>query len=670
MAAPSRSTMFVLMILALTTLFAAAAFGQNQKPKDDVFTLGEIEVKDRSEISKNVTIEKIYEEDMRDFNKNNVAQAVNLLPGVTLTKNSRNEQMVYIRGFDMRRVPIYLDGIPIYVPYDGYPDLGRFTTFDMSEITVSKGFTSVLYGPNTEGGAINMISKRPQKAFEGNISTGYATGDTFTSYINLGTNQKKWYLQGGGSYVSSDYTRMSDNWSERPTENGGHRENSYYRDRKYNLKFGFTPFDGHEYAISYINQHGVKGNPPYAGTDPSVTIRYWQWPYWDKESVYFTSKTPLGQDSYFKMRFFYDQYQNSLYSYDNDTYSTMKKGSSWKSDYSDNTTGGSIEAGTTLLPRNNIKAAFHYKEDRHKEHNEPNPYQNFKDEIWSVGLEDTLQIVDKLYTIFGANYDSIKTVNAEDYNSTTKKFSDFQRDSQSSFNPQIGFFYDLTDSSKIHASVAKKTRLPTMKDKYSYKQGTALPNPNLKPEEAINYELGYQNTFFKRIALKTAIFYSDISDMVIQVRVPNPSNPATTLNQNQNIGDVRRYGAELDVSGSIITNLNGGFNYTYICSDNRTDSTRVTDIPRHKFAAYAKYMPLTSLSLIADIEYNSQRYSSSDGIEVARAFAVTNFKAAYEFLKGLKIEGGVSNIFDRDYSLAEGYPEAGRSFFTNLVYKF
>ncbi|MBP7527214.1 MAG: TonB-dependent receptor [Syntrophorhabdaceae bacterium] len=666
MAFLSRSALLILVFSVLTTILAVAAVNA----KDDVFTLGEIEVKDRSEVSKNVTIEKIYEEDMRDFNRNNVAQAVNLLPGVTLTKNSRNEQMVYVRGFDMRRVPIFLDGIPIYVPYDGYPDLGRFTTFDMSQITLSKGFTSVLYGPNTEGGAINMISKRPENAFEGNISTGYATGDTFTSYINLGTNQKKWYLQGGGSYVSSDYFRLSDNFRETATENGGNRENSYYRDRKFNFKVGLTPAEGHEYAVSYINQHGVKGNPPYAGMDTTVPVRYWQWPYWDKESVYFTSKTPIGQDSYFKVRLFYDQYQNSLYSYDNDTYSTMKKNSSWQSDFKDSTNGGSIEAGTTLIPRNNIKAAFHYKEDYHKEHNQPNPYQNFKDEIMSVGLEDTLQIVDRFYTIFGASYDTLRTVKAEDYNTTTKKFSDFETDNTSSFNPQIGFFYDLTGTARLHASVAKKTRLPTMKDKYSYKQGTALPNPGLKPEESINYELGYQDTYFKKIALKTAVFYSDISDMVLQVKVPNPSKPATTLNQNQNIGDVRRYGVELDVSASIITDLDGGFNYTYIYSDNRTDGTRITDIPKHKFAAYAKYTPLSGLNLIADIEYNSQRYSSTDGVEVARAFAVTNFKAAYQFLKGLTIEGGVSNIFDRDYALAEGYPEAGRSFYSNLVYKF
>ena len=670
MVAPAR--VLGVLVLAILICFSSAVvvYAGGQEEKRDVFTLGEIEVKDKTEASKNVTVEKIYDEDMRDFNRDNVAQALDLIPGVTLSKNARNEQMVFIRGFDMRRVPIFLDGIPIYVPYDGYPDLGRFTTFDMSQIVVSKGFTSVLYGPNTEGGAVNMISKRPTKAFEGAISTGYATGDTFNTYLNLGTKQNKWYLQGGGSYVDSKYFRLSDNYRETATEGGSHRNNSYYRDRKYNLKVGFTPAEGHEYALSYINQHGVKGNPPYSGMNPAVGVKYWQWPYWDKESYYFTSKTPLGQESYVKLRIYYDRYQNSLYGYDDATYTTMTKKSSFLSDYNDRTGGGSIEAGTTLIPKNNIKAAFHYKEDYHKEHNQPNPYQNFKDEILSAGIEDTLQIVDKFYTIFGVSYDSIRTLRAEDYNTTTKKFSDFKRNDTSSWNPQIGFFYDLTNTGKIHASVARKSRLPTMKDKYSYKFGTALPNPDLKPEKATNYELGYQDTFFKKLLLKSAVFYSDITDMVLQVTVPDPSKPGKTLLQNQNIGDVRRYGFELDISGSLMQELNGGLNYTYIFSDNRTDATRITDIPKHKFFAYAKYMPLKCLTLIGNIEYNSQRYSSTDGVQVARAFAVANFKAVYEIVRGMKLEGGISNIFDRDYALSEGYPEAGRSFFTNLTYKF
>lgn len=81
----------------------------------------------------------------------------------------RNETGVFVRGFDLRQVPLFVDGIPVYVPYDGYADLRRFTTFDVSEIDVAKGFSSALYGPNTLGGAINVVSRRPERSFEGDV---------------------------------------------------------------------------------------------------------------------------------------------------------------------------------------------------------------------------------------------------------------------------------------------------------------------------------------------------------------------------------------------------------------------------------------------------------------------------------------------------------------------
>ncbi len=97
-----------------------------------------------------------------------LAGALALAPGVSFVRiGSRNETAVYVRGFDMRQVPLFIDGIPVYTPYDGYADLERFTTFDVAEVRVSKGFASVLYGPNALGGAINVVSRRPAARLEG-----------------------------------------------------------------------------------------------------------------------------------------------------------------------------------------------------------------------------------------------------------------------------------------------------------------------------------------------------------------------------------------------------------------------------------------------------------------------------------------------------------------------
>lgn len=458
--------------------------------KSGVFTLGQIEVVGRADKTPNTTVETVTQDEIRLFEKKNLAEAVNLLPGVTLTHGGqRNELMLSVRGFDIKHVPIYIDGIPVYVPYDGYPDLGRFTTFDLSEIVVSKGFSSVLYGPNTMGGAINMISRRPVKAVEIDAGAGYATGETYNAYANIGTNQGLWYFQGGASYYESSYYELSDDFEPTATEDGGERENSYRTDRKFSFKLGLTPRGDDEYAISYISQHGEKGTPPYTGTDPSVSVRYWRWPSWDKESYYFNSKTALGQASYVKTRLFYDMFDNVLYSYDDDTYTTLTKKSSFKSYYDDHTAGGSIELGTRLVPRNSLKLAFHYKRDVHKEHNLGSPVQRFEDEIYSLGLEDTVDIFTKFYAIAGASWDRVNTLEAEDYDSKTGIMSDFEKGDTSVTNPQLGLFYEVSENGVIHATVAGKSRIPSIKDKYSYKMGKALPNPDLDAETAINYEI-------------------------------------------------------------------------------------------------------------------------------------------------------------------------------------
>jgi outer membrane cobalamin receptor len=161
--------------------------------------------------------------------------ALALAPGVSFARvGQRNETTVYVRGFDNRQVPVFVDGIPVYTPYDGYADLERFTTFDMAELQVSKGFTSVIYGANTLGGAINVVSRRPATRLEGTAGFFAGTGESASGYVNLGTRAASWYLQGGASYLTADQVRMSADFAPAKYEDGGARENSYRHDGKFN----------------------------------------------------------------------------------------------------------------------------------------------------------------------------------------------------------------------------------------------------------------------------------------------------------------------------------------------------------------------------------------------------------------------------------------------------
>lgn len=416
----NRTTGFFLATLRILFTLAQPALAQQPAFVDSsrVFSLGEVTVLGRRSLD---SINSAQSRRIEAFNRLDVARALNLLPGVTLSSvGARNETMVYVRGFDLRQVPVFIDGIPVYVPYDGYVDLGRFTTFDLAEVNVAKGFSSVAYGPNTLGGAINLVSRRPQQRLEFGGRAGLMSGQGHRLNLNLGTNLGKFYLQGSASQLKQETFPLSKQFETRPQEDGGDRENAARNDRKYSLKAGFTPNATDEYTVSYVNQRGTKGTPPYAGTDSRQNPRFCQWPYWDNESWYLISRTALSASSYVKVRLFYDRFKNLLSAFDDNTYSTQKRGSSFNSYYNDDTRGGSIEYGNRLGDRHNLKASFHYKHDRHRENNLGEPVRTFIDQTLSVGVEDVYRLSSHLSLVPGVSYNSRRSLRAENYESATQ----------------------------------------------------------------------------------------------------------------------------------------------------------------------------------------------------------------------------------------------------------
>lgn len=178
---------FITALVCIFTSCAPLANANEPAP----FLLGEVLVTGSAELNHALVTDSIDLETLRLHNRETVGRAVSMSPGVTLSKvGSRNEQMVFVRGFDLRQVPVFIDGIPVYVPFDGYVDLGRFITFDLSRIDVSKAFSSLMYGPNTLGGAINLISRRPALGYSGELGGGSTFDDgghnvAYRSYSTL-----------------------------------------------------------------------------------------------------------------------------------------------------------------------------------------------------------------------------------------------------------------------------------------------------------------------------------------------------------------------------------------------------------------------------------------------------------------------------------------------------
>jgi iron complex outermembrane receptor protein len=139
-------------------------------------------------------------------------------------------------------------------------------------------------------------------------------------------------------------------------------------------------------VFSYLNQQAEKGNPPYAGNDRAVAIRYWQWPQWDKEGFYFSANKGLGETSYLRARLYYDKFDNYLRSFDDARYETQTRPFAFNSPYDDDTYGSIFEVGTGALAHQTLKGSFYYKDDTHREGNIGEPERSFRDQSFSWGV--------------------------------------------------------------------------------------------------------------------------------------------------------------------------------------------------------------------------------------------------------------------------------------------
>lgn len=68
-----------------------------------------------------------------------------------------------------------------------------------------------------------------------------------------------------------------------------------------------------------------------------------------------------------------------------------------------------------------------------------------------------------------------------------------------------------------------------------------------------------------------------------------------------------------------------------------------------------EYQPIKLLKLIANSEFNPSRFSTSSGTRVPD-YILLNFYGSTKVLKNFSLDAGINNLFDRNYSLLEGYP--------------
>jgi iron complex outermembrane receptor protein len=638
--------------------------GGVHSPSGSVFFLGRVEVEVEARGEDRPGKVTVSQAEMTRLDRRDVAAALILAPGVAPTRaGSRNESGVRVRGFDLRQVPLFVDGIPVYVPYDGYLDVGRLPVSDLAEIRLTKGFGSVFYGANALGGTINLVSRRPGKAVEADANARLGSGGERSAFANAGGRRDHGYVQAGLAWTEADGFPLSGDFEPQLAEDGELRDNAFHEDLKLSLKLGLLARGGDEYALSVAHQRGDKGTPSYAGHDPSVRPRYWQWPSLGKGSVYFASHTRLTGRAHLKLRGYYDSFSSELRSFDDASYSSQNGRSSFTSFYDDESTGAVAEVGA-LLGRQSLRAAGHLKLDRHQEYNAGEAPRHFEDRVASLAVQGDLSLSGRLSAVAALRFDSLENRQAEELRSGV--VTPLPQGEASGWNPQLALAWRLS-AGTLQLGLTQTTRLPTLKDRYSYRLGQAIPSPDLDPERAMSVELAYHGRLARRFELQAAAFVSDIENLVERVYIqPN-------LYQMQNVGRARHAGLEIGFRGAAGSRVDWWASYAFL--DRRSlaePPVPLVDAARHRWLGGVQLRPVSKLSLVASLESDSGRAHLNQAGRLLEqpGFTLVDLKARYDVRRGLTLEAGATNLLDQNIELDEGYPGPGRAFFAGLRFAY
>ena len=184
---------------------------------------------------------------------------------------------------------------------------------------------------------------------------------------------------------------------------------------------------------------------------------------------------------------------------------------------------------------------------------------------YDVYAQDLWTVTPKLALDFGLRFE---TTRMEQDGIDSDGGARSAKESQQELNPNAHARYALTRHDQIRASVARTVRRPNFNSLVPFliedDEEFFIGNPDLKPETAIGYDLGFEHRFARQLGLVGVnLFYRDVEDLIQDVEVDDITSP-------DNVGDGKVWGVELDSSLPLafagMPGVNIYANYTYLKS--------------------------------------------------------------------------------------------------------
>ncbi|MGC8745953.1 MAG: TonB-dependent receptor plug domain-containing protein [Candidatus Saccharicenans sp.] len=549
----------------------------------------------------------------------NVAEVLSLAPGTYVTVGSKAEAHVKIRGLDNDKSTLLLDGIPIYEPYFNMYDLRTIPSYDLEQIKITKGASSVLYGANTLGGIVEVLTKRPQgKWLE--INSRLSQNSSYAFYAIGAYTANKFGLKLSASHDETQGYKYKMGGSDYFLKNSDYKK-SFFDEKLY-----FYPNEKSEILFQtsyYDSSYGIPAAISY------YSPRYWRFKDWERLTLGLGGTFSIFNTGTIKINTYYVNFYNILDNYTDATFTSI----SWESTYKNYEAGAFLLGTFNLGSKNELRMSFNGRLDQVRQQGSvSSPWENYKHQIFSFGVEDEWKVTDKWHLIGGFSLDHLKKQIGED---------------KTTLNPLAGLKFILNENLNFHLSFSQKSRFPSMRALYSSVGG----NPDLRDEIGTTLEVGgtYTGLFQGNINL----FTSNYKDLIVAIRQPDGTKKFV------NIGQAKIAGFEIDASKRF-GSFNVQTNYTYLKARNLTESRPLDLIPKSQGSLIASYQKDNNYSLALWLLGASGAKILIGQTLIAVPSYITANISLEKHLKAGSIFLKVENLFNRGYYTEPGYPTPGR----------
>ncbi|HZV98880.1 MAG TPA: TonB-dependent receptor [Methylophilaceae bacterium] len=572
----------------------------------------------------------IDEEEIRKAGQTSLVELLKMQPGIEMSQSGGigKSSSVFIRGANATHTLVLIDGMRVSSATTGTTSLENIPLAQIERIEILRGPASSLYGADAICGVIQIFTKSAKGAPRFNASVG--RGSYNTSLADAGVsgriNDTSFSLQAG--IIETDGVSSIAN----KTLATYNRDHDGYRNQNLSAKLAQHFSERHELGLTAFISDGKNFFDGGARTPAARPRNLFD---------FYSTQTQTAYGIYSKNRFT----DNWL--------STLRAGQSV-----DDLTSFSPNTANTLK----LKSVFKTTQNQYSWQNDITT----KIGLITLGVERLEQQVDST-TNFAVTQRDIQSWLAGWQ--TVFGNNSLQLNARNDDNSQFGnhttgavsYGYQFNPQWRASAGFGTAFNAPTFNQLYSpltsTGTGTFIGNPNLKPEEARNKEIGlHYDNGVHRVG---AVYYrNNVTDLIVNTGSPNlvPTNVSEAL----------LTGLTLAYQGTLAGLRVGASADFQRPEDEATGNLLPRRAKQHSTLSVAKTIGDWEIGSL--IEGSSSRFNDAANTVEMSGYTLVNVYTNYKINNDWSLNARINNLFDRDYELAKDFGTLGTNLLVTLRY--